>query len=282
MLNLNSIVSNPYVVAISILATIVSLILAIYFYMKSKEKKEISYKKHTIPIIIKKESKFDKLRIEYEGVQIEDLSVTKFTIWNSGNRTINSADMVTSKELTIYTNDENTILDADIIAVTEKTNRFILQRENERKVKVLFDYADKKDGFVLQVIHTGCEEAIKIEYKIKGGKPIRNITKEIEKKKKMKKKSKYHPIFRFSILYPFFSSILLAALFIISIILAFHEINRKYPFSTSSTATYLNPVSIMCSFASAVCFILMSIITIGEAKKTLSVPKELRYYSEFS
>ena len=42
-------------------------------------------------------------------------------------------------------------------------------------VKILFDYVDKKEGVVIQIIHTGKPESVAINCKIKGGHPIKDV-----------------------------------------------------------------------------------------------------------
>ena len=137
------------------------------------EKKEISYYHDWYSLIRKKKTAFEKLSIEYDGKPISDLTVSHFTIWNSGNRTLSGSDIVETKELTIFAENESMILDAGIVTSTEETNKFSLKTVNASNVKIEFDYAEKKDGIVLQVIHTGSSDSIKIGCKIKGGKPLR-------------------------------------------------------------------------------------------------------------
>jgi hypothetical protein len=117
--------------------------------------------------------------VTYAGQQIDDLCVSKFTIWNSGNKTLNRDDMVTSKELTISATDESRILDAELIACSEETNKFSVQIIDKHTAKVLFDYVDKREGAVVQILHTVTNDTLKIDCKIKGGLPIKNFVNEI-------------------------------------------------------------------------------------------------------
>ena len=165
---LEKLMDSPIAWAILAIIAIVSFIYAIICQQKNKEKKEFSFCLKSNHLIRGKRSKFEKLSITYDGQQIEDLCVSKFTVWNSGNRTLNRTDMVESKELTISVTDECRILDVELIACSDETNGFSVKIENEHTVKVLFEYADKKDGAVIQIIHTGTNESLKIECKIKG------------------------------------------------------------------------------------------------------------------
>lgn len=175
---LEKLMNSPIAWAILSLIAIAGFIYAIVCQCRNKEKKEFSYSLKTNHLIRKKKSEFEKLHITYDNQKIENLCVSKFAIWNSGNRTLNDVDMVETKELTIYTLNESKILDYELVLSSEKTNNFSIQRIDEHTIKIFFKYVDKKDGIIVQVIHTGYEEDIQIDCKIKGGKPIRNTDNE--------------------------------------------------------------------------------------------------------
>ena len=171
---LETLMHSPIAWAILAVITIISLAYAIICNQKNKEKKEFSYCLRSRTLIRKKKAKFEKLSIVYGGKQIDDLCVSNFTIWNSGNKTLNASDMVTSKELTITALEDGKILDVEILKCSEETNKFSLQLLDEHTVKILFDYVDKMEGVVIQIIHTGTNDSLEIDCKIKGGRPVNN------------------------------------------------------------------------------------------------------------
>ena len=175
---LEKLMNSPIAWTVLSLIAIAGFIYAIVCQCRNKEKKEFSYSLKTNHLIRKKKSKFEKLHIAYDGQKIENLCVSKFVIWNSGNRTLNDVDMVETKELTIATSNESKILDCELVLSSEKTNNFSIEKIDEHTIKILFKYVDKKDGIIVQVIHTGYEEDIQIDCKIKGGKPIKNTDNE--------------------------------------------------------------------------------------------------------
>lgn len=175
---LEKLMGSPIAWAILSIITILSLVLAIIFYLKGKEKKEFSYCLRSSSLIRKNKRKFEKLSVVYDGQAVDDLCVSKFTIWNSGNKTLGREDMVATKELTITASKKNRILDVELIACTEETNKFSATIVDEHTVKVLFDYVDKREGAVVQILHTGTDDTLGIDCKIKGGAPIRNFVNE--------------------------------------------------------------------------------------------------------
>ena len=174
---LERLMNNPYAWAFLAFIAIASLAYAIICQHLNKEKKEVSYRLQSNVLIRKNKSKYEKLSIMYAEKQIDNLCVSTFTIWNSGNRSLQSSDVVASKELTITASDKSSVLDASIICTSEPTNNFVIEILDERTVKIFFDYIDRNDGVVIQVIHTGSEEELSIDCKIIGGKPVRNSEK---------------------------------------------------------------------------------------------------------
>lgn len=171
---LEMLMDSPVAWALLSIIAIAGFAYAIICQHINKEKKELSYVKKSNALIREKKSKYDKLSIVYNGQQIDSLCVTNIALWNSGNRTINRTDIVESKEVTITALDDNIVLDVEIVACSEETNKFSVNKADEHSVEVDFDYADIKDGVAMQIIHTGTEDSISVDCKIKGGKPIRN------------------------------------------------------------------------------------------------------------
>lgn len=162
------------------LATIFSLIWGIYSHVKSREKIELSYDTKSNVLIRNQKYRFNNLSIKYNNKEIDDLCVSRFVIWNSGNRVINANDIVKTKEITLQIRDTEEILDANIIAVTEETNNFSLLTIDHKTIKVVFDYINQKDGVVIQIIHTGLSGDVTISCKIKGGEQLKKYGEKTE------------------------------------------------------------------------------------------------------
>lgn len=156
---------------------VIGIVLAIVFYRKGKEKKELSYSLRSRTLIRKKKTQFEKLSILYGDKRIDDLCVSNFTIWNSGNKTINASDMVDSKKLTITAIKDSRILDVEVIARSDETNNFSVSYSDEHTATILFEYVDMMEGVVVQIIHTGANDSLSIDCKIKGGLPVKNYDK---------------------------------------------------------------------------------------------------------
>lgn len=160
----NSIVQSPitgYILAI------IGLIISIYFGKKSKRDKTISYCKHTKHLVLPRDIITPELHIFFGDKEIGNVSVSVYTLWNSGNETIRIDDIVSSKPLAILATDHSEILDAQIIKRSEDSCDFGISYDIYKAV-LGFDFIDPSDGVVIQIIHTG--DLSDLNGRIKGGK----------------------------------------------------------------------------------------------------------------
>ena len=183
---LKNMMGSPLAWGILSLIAIFSALFAIYTWIAGKKKKQFSLVCKTNEVIASGKSKIDKLFIQYDGDTIENLSITKFYIWNSGNEVINKSDIVNSRPLSIIGSEPVSILDAQIIKANEETNAFSIADIKKQRVAFDFDYVDQGDGFVVQILHTGQAIDLDLDCKIKGGKETRDIS-FIERKRKESK-----------------------------------------------------------------------------------------------
>ena len=181
-MNIQELMENPYAWAILSICTIVALIFAVYTWIVGKKKMELSCFYNTLWVVKAGKSVIPKLSLSYEGQAIDDLTVTKYVIWNSGNEVLNRSDIVRVCPLQIVSDGNAQILDAQIIVQSDVTNAFKILEKKDKCVKLEFDYANVGDGIILQILHTGDIADINVECKIKGGNKLRNLNHNIKKK----------------------------------------------------------------------------------------------------
>lgn len=189
-MSLEQLMENPYAWLILSVCSILSFAYAIYMGVTGKEKKEISYIVNTYEIVRAGRNMIPGFQMSYCEHAIDDLTVTRFTMWNSGNRLLTSKDIVDTKPLSIMSNNDGPdILDVSIIKQSEESNEFVVDKKNHHSAELKFDYMDKRDGIILQILHTGLANDLVIDGKIKGGKKLKNVEKNhiIIKNKKLAK-----------------------------------------------------------------------------------------------
>lgn len=146
-----------------------------YSHSFSNKKQRISTAFSSFEIIKQGEKTIQQLSLSFSGTEIHNLTITKFAIWNSGNKVINGTDIVPAQKLRVTSKDSSEILEAQIVAESDAANCFKICDISSNQVRLDFDYIDSRDGFVLQVLHTGDVTSLKVEGKIKGGKPIKHL-----------------------------------------------------------------------------------------------------------
>lgn len=135
---------------------IVSLAAAFIFYKKSLKTKEPIYIISNISLIQNNISQMNGLEISYKDRKIENLSVSKIVFWNKGAETLDNQDIIKIDPLRIECSENNYILDATIIRSNKLANQLSLEvRDSGKAAYVKFEYLDKNNGGVFQIIHTG-------------------------------------------------------------------------------------------------------------------------------
>lgn len=165
--------SSNLVWAILSICTCLGVPFFIVTVITGKHKKEFTYARTTFQLVSEGVSSINKLKLLFDETPISDLSVTRFTIWNSGTEEIKREDLYSNQPLCIINHTETAqILDASIIPESDEKQKFNLSMNEERDVEVDFECAEKKDGVVIQVIHSGNADELKPTIGIKGGKEI--------------------------------------------------------------------------------------------------------------
>ncbi len=169
--------TNPWLTVLGFIVAIIGIALTIIFYFKSKRVKSPCYAIKSYNIIKDFVSKFEALEMRYGGQIIKNLTVSKIVFWNAGSETIDKEDIVKADPITINIKDGYKILDQKIIATNNETNNFSLSGSiDQSNVNINFEYIDKNDGIVVQLIHTGnFDKDIKVQGRIKGAGNLKYI-----------------------------------------------------------------------------------------------------------
>jgi hypothetical protein len=164
--------NNEWVIAI--LFFVIGLIPAYYFYKISIKAKEPVYSIKSNNLISGSASTLDNLNISYKKRKVKNLTVSKILIYNRGAETIHRQDIATINPIKI-SSETCTILDASVLQVNNSANVFkVILEKGSQNIFIDFDYLDKNQGAVIQVVHTGfASENIGLYGDIKGvQKPI--------------------------------------------------------------------------------------------------------------
>lgn len=170
--------STNWISVVSLAITILSVILAISFYYKSKKIKKPLYALRSLNLVRDFASRVAPLEIRYSGQKVENVTVTTVAFWNGGNETMNGSDVATTDPISFRVKNDFRILEAIVVSMQDASNKIDLTRSrDERSVRLDFEYLDRNQVAVLQVIHTGkSSNDITISGTVKGaGKPERAL-----------------------------------------------------------------------------------------------------------
>ena len=167
---------------------ILGILTAVYFALKNRKIKQLSYQNKSFDLIDDEISKIENFDVLYNGERIKDLTVSKIYLWNSGNTIIYNSD-IASKDRIRCVFPDSAILNSKIIAVADDACNIRLgEKQTGGILPIEFEYLEKNQGVVINVLHTEMKrirnendkeesDEIKLVGKIKDGK-IKNRTNE--------------------------------------------------------------------------------------------------------
>lgn len=161
---------NLYVTLFGIISGIIGIILSFVFYYKARKVKRLKVEKKSFLVYSNFLAKVPRVKILYDLNEVKQLSITQIAIYNCGDLTIEDSDIVPLDPICIESIDESiSILNIEVTQSNEHSNNFKLKKLNDNKFILLFDYIDKNEGILLNVVHTGAtEKDIVVKGKLKG------------------------------------------------------------------------------------------------------------------
>ena len=162
--------ANSIGIVLGIAGIVVGIAVSYYFYRKSLRIKEpcITFKHNNL--IENHVSKLDGLDILYKGNKVENITVSRLLLWNEGADTINKEDIVAVNPPRISCYNNAIILEVRVLSTNNAASQFTCTiSDKPNMANIVFDYIDKNQGVVIQIIHTGVSSRdIGIEGQIKG------------------------------------------------------------------------------------------------------------------
>jgi hypothetical protein len=109
--------------------------------------------------------------VSFKGKNLRNISVSKVAIWNDGTETIHRSDIAEAAPLRVVVSDAE-LLDSTVLKTTSPANQFGL-KQVENSVLVDFDYLDRHQGAIVQLVHTGKSSSnITLGGALKGSRPV--------------------------------------------------------------------------------------------------------------
>lgn len=142
---------------------IISLIVSYIFYKRALPHPRLAFQRRSSRFPDKGTVLPSEVEIVFRGKSIPHVMKTSAAIWNCGNTTIKSDQIVDTDPLRISFSPDTEVLDASILSTTRRVNEFKVQKKvgPPNEVECTFDYLDPNDGVIVNVLHTG-DENVKI------------------------------------------------------------------------------------------------------------------------
>jgi len=148
--------SKPAVGIIGSLASIIGLLLAIYFYTSAKSHRELSYYVHPAKAIIAKTDEFSRLSVLVDGKPTkQNITAVQFAFWNEGKEPIRPENVL--KPLTVKLSGSTPIVDALIRKKSRDVINIDLDKEKIDKgiLRINWNLLEENDGGIIQIIFLG-------------------------------------------------------------------------------------------------------------------------------
>lgn len=150
------------------------------------KKRTLSIVCATYPLVMSGKLEIPGVEVSYQGKEVDDLSITRFSFWNSGKRAFMKSDLAYGEVIRLYWDESIELFDAQLIKVTDESNKLRLDiteggrnsentdcdSQGKNNLSIKFDYMNRGDGAILQVIHTGDAKNIRYKSKLKDGKVV--------------------------------------------------------------------------------------------------------------
>ena len=152
---------------VGLLLAVVGIILTI----RSLTRARLAYRTRNLPLIGQPDATpYGEISILFNGQPVQRLVVTRLAFWNAGNTTVRRTDLVERDPLTVYFEAQTTILGSRTVSETRAVNDFRLSLNHDIPSQALmrFDYLDRGDGAIFEIIHTGSRGGVSIKGSVRG------------------------------------------------------------------------------------------------------------------
>lgn len=112
----------------------------------------------------------DEFEVTVAGKRINNLQKSQIIIWNGGTSTIMGDKIVKEDHLRLVFDASTNILDVNITGLSRKVTKFTAEKDMTRENEVIleFDFLDRKDGVIIEILHTNSNSDVKLDGTIRG------------------------------------------------------------------------------------------------------------------
>jgi len=181
MNQVSALLTSPVASGLGLLIGLAALVSGYIFYRRGKREKRPQWVVVTTNVVGKAGQQLgESLSVHYRHRAISTVSISKIALWNAGKQTIDKADIPPGDRLRISTTDAaHRILEVRVIGHNSEGNQFAtdaVSDDGATEVPINFEFMDRNDGAVFQVLHTGVASTdITLRGTFKGARRLREV-----------------------------------------------------------------------------------------------------------
>lgn len=150
--------SRPVVGIAGSIASIIGIILSLYFFVASREKPELTYFVHPAKAAVVRTGQTSRLSVKFDGQDLmSDVTAAQVAFWNAGSKPIRTNTILSP--LVIRTANKGRILEAKLRKTSRDVTQIVLDssRLGAGEVNIGWNILEQNDGGVLQIVYAGDE-----------------------------------------------------------------------------------------------------------------------------
>ena len=152
---LSQILSSPWLnVALAVVCLVIGSVVTRHFGTYKK----LTHQVRSFGFVFGGVNKLAGMELRYRGhgPSVENLTVSRIVIWNTGRGDVKKGDIMGSGILRIAIDPKYVILAAEVVQQKNTDNNFeVSTAEDLKAVTICFDFVRPGEGVVLQIVHTG-------------------------------------------------------------------------------------------------------------------------------
>jgi hypothetical protein len=132
---------------------VVGIVLAVFYYMRSRRLIRLSYSLRRFTIFGENVGTLPGLSISCGGKPISKLFDYRMLIWNSGSKVVHPSSFASSDPLRIQLGSEcNSVVGVNILGASTSANHVTVLMQVPDQISIDFEYLDRKQGAVLSIL----------------------------------------------------------------------------------------------------------------------------------
>lgn len=135
---------------------IFGLIVATFFFLKSRRAPKPSYQKSSLRLLGKNENNLpDQVTVLFNKKEVDRLTKTTLIFWNNGNEVLKGEEVADTDPIKISFNEGDHILSYEKLHETKEVNEFSVSEDknNSHQLVIKFSYLDPGDGISIELFH---------------------------------------------------------------------------------------------------------------------------------